>query len=254
MDSDVRAEETETGAERAPTTRIPRVAGRRSFRPGQAPRREGGGAARMIAVGVVAALVAVGLLAGIQALLNWSPFGTRDVDRSGPAVLVAVRDLAEYKAVSGSYQIVIDLQQDTKLAPDILKNRRTLFLAVGSVDAYVDFGRIGDGAVDVSADRRTVTLTLPHARLGTPALDENASRVLDRSRGLLDRVGDLFGDGSDPQLQQVRTVAVAKLSDAARTNRLTDRAETNTRAALDKLLRSLGFSTVTIRFTDSPAR
>lgn len=201
----------------------------------------------------VLSVVLVGLLVLIAAgkAFNLNPFGSRDRDRSGPVVLTAVRDLADYHAASGSYQVLIDLQQDNKILPDILKGKRTLFLAIGSVDSIVDFSKIGDKAVNVSADRRTVTLTLPHATLARPVIDTKESRVLDKNLGVIDRVGNLFGNGTDPQEQQVYALAEQKLGDAAKVSQLTDRAETNTRATLERLLKALGFTTVVINFADA---
>jgi Protein of unknown function (DUF4230) len=201
------------------------------------------------------AAVLVGLLVVVMAgrLLDINPFGSRERDRSGPVVLTAVRDLADYHGASGSYQVLIDLQEDNKLLPDVLKGKRTLFLAIGSVDAIIDFGRLGDDAVSVSDDRRTVTLTLPHAQLGRPVIDTKESRVLDRNLGVLDRVGKLFGDSPDPQEQQVYVLAEQKLADAAGQSKLTDRAEANTRTALDRLLKALGFTTVVVNFSSPSA-
>ena len=132
------------------------------------------------------AVILVGLLVLIAAgkAFNLNPFGSRDRDRSGPVVLTAVRDLADYHAVSGTYQVLIDLQQDNKILPDILKGKRTLFLAIGSVDSIVDFGKVGENAVNVSPDRKSVTLTLPHATLARPVIDTKESRVLAADRGI----------------------------------------------------------------------
>jgi hypothetical protein len=198
------------------------------------------------------AVLLVGLLLVIAAgrVFDLSPFGSRDRDRSGPVVLTAVRDLADYHAASGSYQVVIDLQEDNNILPDILKGKRTLFLAIGSVDAVINFGKLGDRAVDVSADRKTVTLSLPHATLGRPVIDTKESRVLDRNLGVIDRVGNLFGNGVDAQEQQVYALAEQKLGAAAAQTRLVDRAETNTRKTLQQLLKALGFSTVVVNFSD----
>jgi hypothetical protein len=86
----------------------------------------------------------------------------------------------------------------------VTTRERTLFVAGGSVDGTVDFGRIGSGAVRVSDDRRTVSVTLPHATLSKPHLDPARSYVHDR--------------------------------------------EANTSRMLQSLLRSLGFTEVTITF------
>ena len=58
---------------------------------------------------VVVLLVALLALLGLARLTHW-PFGSEERDRSGPAVLTAMRDLSEYHAATGQYQVLIDIQ------------------------------------------------------------------------------------------------------------------------------------------------
>jgi len=201
---------------------------------------------------VVVLLVALLALAGLARLTHW-PFGSEERDRSGPAVLTAMRDLSEYHAATGQYQVVIDIQQDAKFLPDIIKGKRTIFLAIGSVDSYVDFRKLGDDSVTVSPDRKSVSITLPRAQLSKPNVDPDQSRVLNQDLGVIDRLGNLFSDQPNPQNQQMYQVAEQRLADAARQVGLQKRAEDNTRATLDKLMRSLGFTTVDITFVNPAA-
>jgi Protein of unknown function (DUF4230) len=211
-----------------------------------------GGVLRYLVVAVAVVVVLALALTGVGKIFHWSsPFGTRHEDRSGPVVVTALRDLSEYHAAAGSYQVVIDLKEDQKFVPDVLRGRRTLFLAVGSVDAFVDFGKLGPKAVQVSPDRKSVTVTLPHAQLAKPALDPNLSRVLDRNLGLIDRLGGLFSSEPNPQDQQLWIVASQKIGDAAKQGDLTARAETNTRATLERMLKALGFTSVQVTFADT---
>ena len=204
-------------------------------------------------VGVVVVLLVVLLaLFGLARLTHW-PFGSEERDRSGPAVLTAMRDLSEYHAATGQYQVIIDIQQDAKFLPDVIKGKRTIFLAIGSVDAYVDFRKLGDDAVTVSPDRKSVSVTLPRAQLSTPNVDPNESRVLNQDLGLVDRLGNLFSDQPNPQNQQMYQLAQQRLADAAKQVGLQKRAEDNTRTTLDKLMRSLGFTTVNITFVNPAA-
>jgi hypothetical protein len=210
----------------------------------------GGGLFRTVFTGVVVLVVAALALFGLRSLTNW-PFGDKEIDRSGPAVLTAMRDLSEYHAAAGQYQVVIDIEQDAKFLPDIIKGKRLIFLAIGSVDAYVDFSKIGDDAVSISEDRTSVTLRLPKAQLSKPNVDPNESRVLNQDMGLIDRLGGLFSDQANPQTQQVYILAQQRLAQAAKDVGLQAKAEDNTKATLEKLMRSLGFTTVTITFADA---
>jgi hypothetical protein len=211
----------------------------------------GGGPFRLVAAALGAVLLVLVVLLAASRVFDWSPFGTRHTERSGPVVVTALRDLSQYHAASGSYQVVIELKEDTKFVPDVLRGRRTLFLAVGSVDAFVDFGKLGDKAVSVSSDRRSVTVTLPRAQLSKPSLDPNQSRVLDRNLGVFDRLGGLFGGDPSPQDQQLWIVGEQQIAGAAKQGALTTRAEKNTRITLDRILKSLGFTWVQVTFTDT---
>jgi Protein of unknown function (DUF4230) len=195
---------------------------------------------------VVLALFGLGsvlrVLPGLQ-----SPFGTETRDRSQPALLKSIQDLSRYTAASGNFQVVVDLEQDAKFLPDAVRGQRTLFVGAGTVDAYVDFSKLGGGALTVSADRTAVKVRLPKGQLETAALDTKRSYVFAQQRGLLDRVAGFFSSNPDSQ-RQVYELAQEKIQRAAQDSGLTARAEQNTRTMLEGMLRSLGFRDVTVEF------
>jgi hypothetical protein len=174
-------------------------------------------------------------------------FGTETQDRSGPALLKSIQDLSRYDAASGNFQVVVDLEKDAKFLPDAIRGTRTLYVGAGTVDAYVDLGKVGDNDVRVNGDRTSATLRLPHAQLGKPALDPDRSYAVSKQRGLFDRLGDLFSDNPNGE-QAVQKLAVRHIGDAAKESELTARAETNTRSMLEGLLRSLGFKEVRVTY------
>ena len=92
-------------------------------------------------------------------------FGTETHDRSGPALLQSIQDMSRYDAASGNFQVVVDLEKDTKYLPDAIRGSRTLYIGAGTVDAYVDLGKVGKNDVTVNGDRTSATLRLPHAAL-----------------------------------------------------------------------------------------
>ncbi|WP_067910555.1 DUF4230 domain-containing protein [Actinomadura rubrobrunea] len=209
------------------------------------PSRRGLGAAVLL----VAATVAVVLVAQ-QALRllpdSLNPFEEETRDRSGPVLLQSIRDLSRYEAASGSFQVIVDLEKDARFLPDAVRGRRTLFIGQGSVDAYIDFSRMGSGAIAVNADRTAATVRLPRAQLAAPALDVERSRVFAVERGLLDRVGDFFSRNPADQ-RQLYVLASQKIQQAAAQSGLRERAEQNARLMLENMLRTLGFTTVTVR-------
>jgi hypothetical protein len=179
-----------------------------------------------------------------------NPFGEETIDRTGPAVLKSIQNLEDFRAASGHFEVIVDVERDTRFVPDEIKGERVLFVAVGSVEAGVDFSGLDDDAVDVSDDRRSVSLELPPATFREPELDFDRSYVYHRERGAIDRLQSLFGDdpGDDSELYRL---AEDKLAAAARDGSgLLAQAERNTRRMLQELLRALGFTRVEIRFAE----
>ena len=130
---------------------------------------------------IVALLAGAGLVA--SSLLG-TPFTTSTVDHSPPTVIVDLRDLAEYHAAQGQFEVVIDHDQ---------------------------------------------------------------SHVMNRDRGLFNRIGGVFSDNPTSEAD-LYEAASDKMAAAAETTDLLQRAEDNVTSMLNTLLRSLGFERVDIRF------
>ncbi|MBC2902362.1 DUF4230 domain-containing protein [Streptomyces cupreus] len=210
------------------------------------PRRIPGWAKAVSAVVLVLAVLFTGVglsvLPGLKDL-----FGTETHDRSGPALLQSIQDISRYDAASGNFQVVVDLEKDAKYLPDAIRGTRTLYVGAGTVDAYVDLGKVGERDVTVNDDRTSATLRLPHAALGEPALDPDRSYAVSKQRGLLDRIGDLFS-GNPNSEQAVQKLAAKHIGEAAKESALTERAEGNTTDMLRGLLHSLGFKEVKVSY------
>jgi hypothetical protein len=196
---------------------------------------------------VLLALAAGIKLSGVPGPGDW--FGTDTHDRSGPALLESVQDISRYDAATGNFQVVVDLEKDTRFLPDAIRGTRTLYVGAGTVDAYVDLGKVGGKDVTVNEDRTEATLRLPRAELGRPALDPERSYAVSKQRGVLDRLGDVFSDNPNSE-QAVQKLAVEHIGDAAKESELTERAEENTTGMLEGLLHSLGFEKVTVTYGD----
>jgi hypothetical protein len=166
-------------------------------------------------------------------------------------LLKAIEDLEVYKAATGNFQVVVDLEEGSPGIPLLIKGQRTLFVAGGSVDAEVDFSTLDEGAIKVSPDGQRVEITLPRARLSEARVDPEQSRVFSRERGLLDRLGSVLSDNPTSERELYR-LAQEKMAAAAAESDLVGRAEQNTRAMLESMLRSLGYRDVTVTFRDPP--
>jgi len=201
---------------------------------------------------ILSAVVLVLVILGAGLQLSLLP-GLRDVfreeshDRTGPTLLKSIQDMSRYDAASGNFQVVVDLEKDTKYLPDAVRGTRTLYVGAGTVDAYVDLGKIRDKDVKVNKDRTSATLKLPHAALGKPALDPDQSYAVSKQRGLLDRLGDVFSDNPNDE-RAVQRLAARHIGDAAKKTELTARAEENTTGMLKGLLGSLGFKEVRVTY------
>jgi hypothetical protein len=199
------------------------------------------------------------VLAGLVWTIGWvrdilpdfaNPFTEETVDRSQRAVLKSIENIGEYRAASGHFEVIVDLEKDTAF-PSAILGTRTLFVAVGTVDSGVDLSNLDEEDVVVSNNRRSATITLPQPQLFDAQLDLSKSYVYDREEGVLNEIGGLFTDDSNYQ-QELYRLAERKLNTAARQNSgLLRRAEGNTRELLEGLLGGLGFTSVTVRFAPS---
>jgi uncharacterized protein DUF4230 len=219
--------------------------------------RRGLGGGLALLVGVVG-LVA-GLLVGSGVIHGWSgwlpelrnPFQDETTDRSQPVVLRSIQDLSRFTAASGNFEVVIDVERNRRFVPEFLFNERILFVAAGSVDAYVEFGGLTGDALVVDEPNSTVAVTLPAPQLESPNIDPDRSYVFERERGVANRLNDFF-DGDDNSQQQMMQLAQQRIGEAATVSGLQARAEENTRKMLEGMLSSLGFETVTITFEPPP--
>ena len=232
--------------ERNPEVDLPTAA-----REGRRPRRRRR-YVRLAAAGIGLAVLVPLADRAFDLLPSWdNPFAQEVVDRSTPPLMLALADLDEYHAATGTFQVVIDQERDTPYLPSVISGERTSFLATGSVDAYVDFSDVGPSAVQTSADRRSVTIALPAPRLGEATVDPDISRVLDRDRGVLDRIGGMFEE--DPSSAgEFYVLAEQRLEGAAADSDLLARGEQNTRGMLTALATSMGFEQVTVTFAPGP--
>jgi hypothetical protein len=214
-----------------------------------APRRRRRLRPKLVAAGIGLALL---VPAGFQ-VADWlpdQPFGQDVVDTSTPPLLLALDDLSEYHAATGTFQVVVEREVDTRYVPSVISGESVSFLATGTADAYVDFTGLDAGRVTLSPDGTSATIALPAPRVGEVRINPEESHVLDRDRGLVERIGDALSD--DPvDDSELYALAEDKLAAAAAESNLRERAETNTRTMLTGLAQSLGVDEVEVRFDQS---
>ncbi|MEU4238804.1 DUF4230 domain-containing protein [Actinoplanes sp. NPDC026619] len=180
-----------------------------------------------------------------------NPFESKTTDRSQPVLLQSMRDLNRYVAADGTFQVIVDLQENKENIPSFLVNRRILFVGSGTVEEYVDFSKLATSALDVDNESKTIKITLPPPEQGNAALDMQKSYVVEEQRGALTAIGDAFRSDTDKQ-QRVYAMAQTKITEAARGSGLDQRARDNTQRMLESLFTRLGYTSVTITYANNP--
>jgi hypothetical protein len=197
---------------------------------------------------IIAVVVLVVVLSAVHLLPQLrNPFAETTSVRSQPVILKSITELSRYEAASGSFEVVVDLTKRTSLLPSFLAGSETLFIGQGTDIAYIDFSGLKSQAISMSANRETVTVTLPKAQLEPAVLDVSQSYVVAEQQGLFNRIGNFFSGNPNSQ-QQVYETAQAKIETAAQQSPLVAEAQKNTEGMLDGMLTSLGFQHVTVTF------
>lgn len=199
----------------------------------------------------VGAIAVVGMLAfGIigPGLFDISfPFTSESKDHSPPVVLTELRDLAEFRAAEAEFEVIVDRENDVKWVPGFIAGDRVQYVAVGSVDATVDFAGLTDDSIIFDDDNNRATVILPAPTIGEPVLDFENSGVMNRDRGVLDRLGGVFNDNPTAE-ESLIVEAQEKMIAGVGESDLLERAQENTEKMLTTLLGGVGVENVEVVF------
>lgn len=179
--------------------------------------------------GVTFLAVAVLGMKGGASLLGFNEYPWSEKSADHTVILESINDVSQLQSAIGTFELVVDTGDDNAAMPDVISGRRTLFLAVGTVDAHVDLSGIKEGDLKVSSDGMSATLRLPEAQLEKPNLDHEASQVYRSDRGVLDRIADVFGS---PEQAAIFLRAETEMAAAAEKSELRERASTSARSTL----------------------
>jgi hypothetical protein len=199
---------------------------------------------------VLAALVVGGLVVAIGGFKLFDigmPFSQETKDHSPPLILQEIRDLAEFHAGQAEFEIIIDRENDVKWVPSFIAGDRVQFVAVGTVDASVDFSTMTADSVIYDEDTNSATVILPAPTIGDPVVDMDQSGVMNRDRGVLDRLGGVFSDNPTGEVSLIQE-AEDKMAAAVTETDLLARAERNTTTMLENLIKALGVDNVRVVF------
>ena len=191
-----------------------------------------------IALRLALALAGVAALAAVVIFLR--PIDDGLSVRSGPSVVVAVRDLARLETVEYHIERVIDLRDSQSLLFGLIRTEDAiLFVAVGQVTAGVDLGELSADDVVVDQRQGTAAITLPPARVLSTRLDSEKSWVFARTTGVLAR-------RQEDLETRARREAERSLEQNAIEGKILERARVNAERTVAAFVRSLGYDSVTV--------
>lgn len=175
------------------------------------------------------------------------PFTSEAKDHSPPIVLTDLRDLAEFRAAEAEFEVIVDRENDVKWVPGFLAGDRVQYVAVGRVDATVDFSALTDDSIIFDEASGSATVVLPAPTYGDPVIDFESSGVMNRDRGVLDRLGGVFNDNPTSEESLIVEAQEKMIAGVGESDLLT-RAADNTEKMLTTLLNGVGVGTVNVVF------
>lgn len=204
---------------------------------------------------------AVSIAALVVALMIWNPlgglseklFGGEDKVSSAGVTLMQLKQTTQLKAATGSYSVPVFLENENRsilgrTLPNALSGERVVAIYQGSVDATIDLSQLAEGDLKVNQDTNTLTITVPAPVLSEPNLDEEKSKVVAHTRGVLPRLGDVLGNAPLEAREKLDAEAVTSIRTAAEESGLRQSAKAQGRSFLTALGRSLGYSNVTVEY------
>jgi hypothetical protein len=147
--------------------------------------------------------------------------------------------LSRLETVVYSLDTVVEGQRSTPILPDALGGDRILLVVHGQSIAGIDLAQLKPEDVRIDDGGRGIHVTLPPSQLFATTLDEQHTRVYERTTGLL--------VAADQNLEtETRAKAQDQLQQAALSDGILDAARKNARATIATLLYSLGFDKVDV--------
>lgn len=189
----------------------------------------------LLVIGAFVALTLTGI--NVMNIFASNPFKVSQVDRSQPVLLKSVQDISQFHSAVGNFEVVLDVEEDVDWVPGFIAGQRTLFVAAGTVNAYVDFSSFADQDLTLSQDGKSVTIKLPEPALDKPNLNFDRSYIYAQERGFVNRVVDAI---ETPQQEKFFQEAEAKMTAAAEESELRKRAAENTKAMLTGMFDGMG--------------
>lgn len=163
------------------------------------------------------------------------------VDR--PAVIRQIQALNRLEVTTYLTEQVITAEQGGNAFYNFFRGDRLLLVASGEVIAGFDLSQLQPDDVQISADGRTTTVTLPPAQVLVSRLDNEKTRVYSRDTGIL--------TSGNPGLEsEARRVAEQRIVQAACEGGILKRAVEDGRRNIENLVKAFGTENVVVNASE----
>jgi hypothetical protein len=159
---------------------------------------------------------------------------------SEPAVVVKMQRLGHMPTAVYSLDTVVADGLSAGTASGAPGGERILLVVHGASVAGIDMAQLKPEDVRIDASTHSIHVTLPPAQLFSTKLDDQRTRLVERSSGLLVPMGQALGP-----VNRVR--AQDQMQQTALADGILDAARANARASVSALLSSLGFEQVDVK-------
>ena len=157
-----------------------------------------------------------------------------------PATVEKIQRLGRLQSAVYSLDTVVVDGLTTPTPSGAPGGERILLVVHGESVAGIDMAMLRPEDVRIDAATRSIHVTLPPAQLFATTLDDQRTRILVRSTGLLVPMGQALGP-------ETRARAQDQLQQTAQAEGILDAARKNARATVTALLSLLGFEQVDVK-------
>jgi hypothetical protein len=162
-------------------------------------------------------------------------------DRGG--AIKQIQSLNRLETSSFSIERVIEANVERGNILDSILGERLLLIASGNVVAGIDMSKLKDSDVIISADGKSITITLPPSEIFSKGLDNQRTRVYDRQT----RIGTQIIGGENKDLEtQARLEGESAILQAACEGGIMQKAADEAQRSMEQFLRLLKFQEVQV--------
>ncbi|KAB8143452.1 DUF4230 domain-containing protein [Chloroflexia bacterium SDU3-3] len=159
------------------------------------------------------------------------------IDRGG--TILQIRSLNRLETNQFSAERVIEAKIERGNPLDMVLGDKLLLIASGTVISGVDMGKLADQDVTISPDGKTITISLPPSEIFIQTLDNERTRVYDRTTGI-------FANQDKDLESKARLEADAQILQAACEANVLQKAADEAKTALTMTMRLAGFQEVVV--------